>query len=231
MLHLDQMCCKYYNTITSSHLTHNNIRSEQWLLFSPSHENDSTMDANDENMDNDPEWPLTLRLPQEQTKRPDTIDISLDAKKIPTLSAQCSVANWVSLQLEQNYCYVVESWWSRYFWHNTQPLYYLSPENEEGQGPDKRSKRHFLSVQNMLVYLLGKYNIYHVMILLNVFVKKVLISDRWWLLPSYFWYLCTSVNKNHGDNLCCLWNALKYQTHNKSNEPRITKMRSWSSNV
>lgn len=54
----------------------------------------------DDNLDDNPEWPLTLRLLREQMRKPDTVNLTIDAKRIPTLLAKCSVVNRVSLRLE-----------------------------------------------------------------------------------------------------------------------------------
>jgi hypothetical protein len=41
-----------------------------------------------------------LRLIREQQRKPESVTITLDAKKIPTLLAKCSVVNRISLRLE-----------------------------------------------------------------------------------------------------------------------------------
>ena len=48
----------------------------------------------------DTHWPLPLWLLKEQRTKPDTVNIKVDAKKLPSLLAKFSVANRVSIRLE-----------------------------------------------------------------------------------------------------------------------------------
>ena len=48
----------------------------------------------------DTHWPLPLWLLKEQRTKPDTVNVKVDAKKLPSLLAKFSVANRVSIRLE-----------------------------------------------------------------------------------------------------------------------------------
>ncbi len=50
--------------------------------------------------DNDADWPLPLRLLKELKRKPDKVKLKLKAKKIPSLLAQFSVANRISIREE-----------------------------------------------------------------------------------------------------------------------------------
>ena len=58
------------------------------------------MESSDDKLDDDPDWPLTLRLLRDVKRKPQSVTLTVDAKKIPKLLAKCSVVNRVSLRQE-----------------------------------------------------------------------------------------------------------------------------------